>query len=121
MVGFSEVVYPVSESVGNISICIDMVGVSERNVVVNLSRVDTESEDFLLETNETRLEFQSGQAQVCVSVMITNDVTVERQETYMLEVTTSDPDVEIFRATATLNIADDDSKTIIGPVVEDVH
>lgn len=89
-----------------------MMRASEKTVSVILSRVDTELQDFLL-VDETTLVFQSGQTQVCVPIVVTNDVVVEGQETFMLEVSTFDPDVRIFRATTILNIADDDSKDIV--------
>ena len=113
-IGFSEAVYVVSESAGDADICIDLIGVSQRSVVVTLSSIDPDSQDFQLPSVPTTLVLQSGQSQVCTPVSIINDAIVEGLESFTLELSTSDPAVDNnFRMTALLNIIDDDSKLIV--------
>ena len=113
-VGFSEVVYAVSESAGDTDICINLIGTSQRSVVVTLSSTDPDSQDFQLPSVPTTLVLQSGQSQVCAPVSIINDAIIEGLESFTLELNTSDPAVDNNdRMTALLNITDDDSKLII--------
>lgn len=111
-IGFSEAVYAVSESVGDTDICIDLIGASQRSVVVTFSLIDPDSQDFQFLSMPTTLVLQSGQSQVCTPVSIINDAIVEDLESFTLELNTSDPAVDNFRMTALLNITDDDSKLI---------
>ena len=112
-IGFSEAVYVVSESTGDADICIDLIGASQRSVVVTLSSIEPDSQDFQLPSVPTTLVLQSGESQVCTPVSIVNDAIVEGLESFTLELRTSDPAVDIFRMTALLNIIDDDSKLIV--------
>ena len=108
-IGFNETVYPVDESAGVTSICVDLIGISQRSVQVTLSRADLESQDFQLP--ETTLVFVNGPSQICRPIVITSDVVVEGQESFMLEVSTSDPAVDYLRIRTLLTIIDDDSKS----------
>ena len=113
-IGFSEAVYVVSESAGDTNICIDLIGASQRSVVVTLSSIDPDSPDFQLPSVPITLVLQSGQSQVCTPVSIINDAIVEDLESFTLELSTSDPAVDNnFRMTALLSIIDDDSKLIV--------
>jgi hypothetical protein len=110
-IGFSEAVYVISESTGATNICIDLIGTSQRSVLVTLSSADSDPQDFQLPSVPTTLVFQSGEAQVCTPVSIVNDAIVEGPESFTLELSTSDLAVDNnFRTTALLNIIDDDSK-----------
>ena len=111
-IGFSEVVYTVSESAGAALVCVDLIGSSQRTIVAILSTADSESQDLQL-PNMQVLAFQNGQGQVCTSVTITNDAIVEDQESFTLLLNTTDPAVDNnFRMIALLNITDDDCKLI---------
>ena len=110
-IGFSEAVYAISESAGAVEICVDLIGTSQRSVLVALSSADSaDSQDFQLPSMPTSLVIQSGQSQICTSVMIVSDPIVEGLESFTLELSTNDPAVDNFRMTALLNITDDDSK-----------
>lgn len=113
-IGFSEPIYTVSESAGTTVICVDLIGISQRNVTATLSTVNSDSQDFQLPAVPT-LVFQSGESQVCTSVVIVNDAIVEGLESYALELSTNDPAVNNnFRRQTLLNITDDDSKLLVG-------
>ncbi len=110
-IGFNEAVYVISESAGATDICIDLIGTSQRSVLVTLSSANSDTQDFQLPSVPTTLVFQSGESQVCTLVSIINDAIVEGLESFTLELSTSDPAVDNnFRTTALLNIIDDDSK-----------
>lgn len=109
MVGFSESLYSVTESVGTASVCIDIIELPQRNVVVNIVRADAESQDFQL-PEETALVFQPQQSQNCAQITITDDAIVEGQETFVLEVSSTDPAVDIIAMRTSLTISDNDSK-----------
>lgn len=115
-IGFSEAVYAISESAGAVEICVDLIGMSQRSVLVTLSSAESaDSQDFQLPSMPTTsLVIQSGQSQVCTSVTIINDAIVEDLESFTLELSTNDPAVDNFRMTALLNVVDDDSKLIVG-------
>ena len=113
-IGFSEAVYAVSESAESTFICVDLIGASQRSVIVTLFTADSGSQDFQLPAIPISV-FQSGQSQVCTSVSITNDAIVEGLESFTLELSTTDPAVDNnFRMRALLNITDNDSKLIVG-------
>ena len=112
MIGFSENVYSVLESEGSTSVCVDMARASERGVPFSLTRTDAESQDFVL-ADETTLVFPIGETQVCIPIIITNDAIVEGEETFTLEVSTSDTDVGISRMSTILIITDDDGKQLL--------
>lgn len=109
-IGFNETIFTTLESAGAVEICIDLIGTSQRSVLVTLSSTDSDSQDFQLPIVPT-LVFQREQPQVCTFLTIENDAIVEGLESFTLELNTSDPAVDNnFRMTALLNIIDDDSK-----------
>ena len=52
----------------------------------------------------------SGSNMTCINVDTTNDTILEGSETFIVMVTTTDPDVTVVVPNATVTITDDDSK-----------
>ena len=67
----------------------------------------------------TQLTFQPSQANVpqCEDVPIQEDIILETNESFTVELSTTDPDVILDPQSATVTIMDDDSMCIV-PVVQ---
>ena len=60
----------------------------------------------------TALVFAAGESEVCADIPLTIDQVVETPETFMVILSSSDPDVVFVRDEATVNIVDSTRKLL---------
>ena len=66
----------------------------------------TDGADFI--ANSQGFIFNTGDPTPCFAIMIVQDPDLENCETFDIEITTTDPNVFLILATATVTIYDDD-------------
>ena len=66
--------------------------------------------DFLLLTNQLTFNPGNGLQQDCATIMIGSDTILEDDESFSMELTTTDPDVSISPSTAVVTLTNDNSK-----------
>ena len=116
-----------------ISVCAQLNAVTMRSVVVNFTTVGVTAtgvlcmlpppplvphvtlrllaagSDYVALTMESAT-IMSGSNMTCINVDTINDAVLEGSETFIVMVTTTDPDVTVVVPNATVTITDDDSK-----------
>ena len=131
MIGFEEAAYFVLESnPSSVNVCVALNGTTEREVKVTITAVDisatsqlicfilfnvrqlfsnTGGSDFLF--NSSILTFPAGDnSPQCISPSVLTDVILEFNETYLLNLTTTDDDIIIDQSSTSVTVVNDDSK-----------
>ncbi|XP_064383720.1 adhesion G-protein coupled receptor V1-like isoform X4 [Halichondria panicea] len=109
-------VYSVAEDSGSLVVCAVITSeqlLSAETVSVQLSATDGTAEagsDYFLGTMS--LTFTANGLTQCGGISITQDSRVENDETFTLQLTSSDPDVTLGASMATVTILNDDTVTV---------
>ena len=90
--------------------------IETRHVVIPYDSTSAGSVDYTATTVD--LTFGPGIDEACFDVPITDDQIVEGTEDFQIEITSNDPNFQpSTNMTTTINIIDDDSKTILANVM----
>ena len=134
--------YTVGEGSGPLTVCIELNGTTEKEVIINVSTEEGSAQGIstlslrayhsvYLSTlltklytalpivaasgdffgiSDRELTFQSAAVEQCTQIGIEDDTILENNETFSVQLSTLDPDVNLTLSTATVTIEDDDSE-----------
>ena len=129
--GLNQTLYSVGEGSGSQTVCAILSGMIERSVTVTLSTVQGTAQgegniwnpslfkfihyiyqptDIDFDSMTVELEFQPESTTVCVAIPISEDLQLENNELFSVELDTTDQAVVLNPRVAQVAIIDNDSK-----------
>ncbi len=134
VLSFDQPSYSISEASAGVEVCVNLFGAVEKTIVANLFTsnksalgthimschvkliefrlcffsIDTAGVDYTPVMVE--IEFNSSVAMQCQVIPVVSDTILEIDETFLINLEVSDPDVLLENNTATIAIANDDRK-----------
>ena len=130
-VGLSQTLYSVGEENGSQTVCAILSGMTQRSVTVTLSTVQGTAQgewnteikvlskfihyifqltDTDFDSTTVELEFQPESTTACVAISISEDLRLENNEMFSVELNTTDQAVVLNPRMALVSIIDNDSK-----------
>lgn len=113
LVEIDETFYSESEINMSISICINLIGILERQILVQFSTtdsyVDTNADLALADMDYASVSINISfvdNTTTCISVQLLNDSILENEEVFKAVLTSTDPAVNITTSTAEILILD---------------